>query len=225
VYPAAVATAKAEETRNRILDAALRLFQQRGFEAATMRDVATEAGVATGAAYYYYRSKEELVMAFYLRTDREAGEAFANVIASTKELKKRIRGLIEVKFEQFAAHRELLSALLKAGVDPRDPLSPFGEETREVREQNIAWFARAIEGSDMSVPKDVAPDLPRLLWMYQMGLIYFWIVDRSPDQRRTQRLLDATLDLVVQLLRVSSLPLMGPLRKRALKVLRAIDDE
>lgn len=229
VYPANVtsrgATAKAEETRNRILDAALHLFQQRGFEAATMRDVATEAGVATGAAYYYYRSKEELVMAFYLRTDREAGEQFANVIASTKELKKRIRGLIEVKFEQFAAHRELLTALLKAGVDPRDPLSPFGEETREVREQNIAWFARAIDGSDVSVPKDIAPDLPRLLWMYQMGLIYFWIVDQSPEQRRTKRLLDATLDLLVQLLRASSLPLMGPLRKRALKVLRAVDTD
>jgi AcrR family transcriptional regulator len=225
VYPAAVATAKAEETRNRILDAALRLFQQRGFEAATMRDVATEAGVATGAAYYYYRSKEDLVMAFYLRTDKEAGESFANVITSTKELKKRVRGLIEVKFDQFAAHRELLKALLKAGVDPRDPLSPFGEETREVREQNIAWFSRAIEGSDVSVPKDVAPHLPRLLWLYQMGLIYFWIVDQSPEQRRTHRLLDATLDLVIQLLRVSSLPLMGPLRKRALKVLRAVDED
>ena len=54
-------TAKAEETRNRILDAALRLFRERGFAQTTMRDVATEAGVATGAAYYYFRSKEELV--------------------------------------------------------------------------------------------------------------------------------------------------------------------
>ena len=63
---------KAEETRNRILDAALRLFRERGFAETTMRDVATEAGVATGAAYYYFRSKEDLVMAFYLRTDQEA---------------------------------------------------------------------------------------------------------------------------------------------------------
>lgn len=218
-------TAKAEETRNRILDGALRLFRERGFEQTTMRDVAAEAGVATGAAYYYYRSKQDLVMAFYLRTDEQSREAFAKAIASSKELKKRVRGLIEVKFEQFAEHRGLLTALLKAGVDPRDPLSPFGEETRRVREDNIEWYARAIEGSDVTVPKEFAPHLPRLLWMYHMGLVYHWIIDTSPGQRRTARVLDATLELIVQLLRISSLPLMGPLRKRALKVLRAFEDD
>jgi AcrR family transcriptional regulator len=220
-----MATAKAEETRDRILDAALRLFRERGFEQTTMRDVAAEAGVATGAAYYYYRSKEDLVMAFYLRTDAEAGEVFAKIIASSKELKKRVRGMIDAKFAQFAEHRSLLAALLKAGVDPRAPLSPFGSETKEVREDTIAWYARALEGSDVSIPKDIAADLPRLLWMYHLGLIYFWIIDESPGQRRTQRLIDATLDLLIQLLKISSLPLMGPLRKRMLKVLRAVDEE
>jgi AcrR family transcriptional regulator len=219
------ATPKAEETRNRILDAALRLFRDHGFDQTTMRDVATEAGVATGAAYYYYRSKEDLVMAFYLRTDQEARASFQKAISSSKELKKRIRGLIEAKFVQFAEHRSLLTALLKAGVDPRERLSPFGTETKPVRDENIAWYERALEGSDVSVPKDLAPHLPRLLWLYHMGLIYYWIVDESPEQRRTRRLLDATVDLVVQLVRVSSLPFMGPLRKKALKVLRAFEEE
>jgi AcrR family transcriptional regulator len=220
-----MATAKAEETRARILDAALRLFQRKGFAETTMRDVASEAGVATGAAYYYYRSKEELVMAFYLRTEEEARAVFAQVIASTKDLKKRIRGILDAKFAQFAAHRSLLTALLKAGVDPRDPLSPFGPETREVRDDHIHWYARALEGADITIPKDLAPHVPRLLWLYHMGLIYFWITDESPAQRRTQRLVDATLDLLIQLLRVSSLPLMGPLRRRVLKVLRAVEEE
>lgn len=212
-------TPKAEETRNRILDAALRLFQRKGFDETTMRDVAAEAGVATGAAYYYYRSKQDLVMAFYLRTDEESREIFAEVIASTRSLRKRIRGIIDAKFAQFAEHRGLLTALLKAGVDPRDPLSPFGDETRQVRDDSIAWFARALEGSDTAVPKDVAPHLPRLLWLYHMGLIYFWIVDDSPGQVKTARLVDGTLDLILQLLRIGSLPFMGPVRKRALKVL------
>ena len=58
-----------------------------------------------------------------------------------------------------------------------------------------------------------------------MGLIYYWIIDQSPEQRRTWRLLDATLDLIIQLLRVSSLPLMGPVRKRLLNVLKAVEEE
>ena len=219
----ALVTSKAEETRNRILDAALALFRKRGFAETTMRDVAVEAGVATGAAYYYYRSKEDLVLAFYVRTDQEAREIFAEAIASSKKLEKRLRALIEGKLEQFAEHRALLTALLKVGADPRDPLSPFGEETRAVREENIAWYERALEGSDVKLPADIAPDVPRLLWLYHMGIVYFWITDSSPNQVRTQRLLDATLDLIVQLLKASSLPFMGPLRKRALKALRAVE--
>lgn len=221
---APMATAKAEETRARILDAALRLFRERGFDATTMRDVAAEADVATGAAYYYYRSKEDLVMAFYLRTDEEAREAFTKAIGSTKDLRKRLRGIIDAKFDQFVEHRTLLTALLKAGVDPRDPLSPFGRETKRVRDENIAWFARALEGSDVKVPKDLAPHLPRLLWLYHVGLIYHWIIDESPSQRKTKRLVEVTVDLIVQLLRVASLPLMGPLRKRALNVLRVLEE-
>jgi len=220
-----MATPKAEETRNRILDAALHLFRERGFDETTMRDVAAEAGVATGAAYYYYRSKEDLVLAFYLRTEEESAETFAQIIASTKDLRKRVRGIIDAKFEQFAAHRTLLTALLKTGVDPRNPLSPFSHETKQVREDHIAWYARALDGSDLKVPRDLAPHLPRLLWLYHMGLIYYWIIDDSPKQRRTWHLLDATLDLVVQLLRAASLPFMGPLRKRALKVLRAVEED
>jgi AcrR family transcriptional regulator len=220
-----MSTPKAEETRTRILDAALRLFRDRGFEQTTMREVAAEAGVATGGAYYYFRSKEELVMAFYLRTSDQAQEPFAAAIAANKDLKKRIRAMIDLKFAQFAEHRELMVALLKAGVDPRDPLSPFGDETRDVRDATIAWYERAVEGSDVTVTKDLAPYVPRLLWLYHMGLIYFWIVDTSPGQRRTHRLVEATLDLVIQLLRASSLPFMGPLRKRALKVLRAVEEE
>ena len=71
-YPLAVATAKAEETRERILDAALALFRDKGFAQTSMRDIADAAGVATGAAYYYYRSKEDLVLAFYNRVPLDA---------------------------------------------------------------------------------------------------------------------------------------------------------
>lgn len=221
----ALPTVKAQETRERILDAALTLFRERGFDRTTMRDVAAEAGMATGAAYYYFRSKEDLVMAFYLRTNEAARQPVEELLASTKDPRKRIRGLIELKFRQFSEHRILMKALLRAGIDPHDPLSPFGEETRAIREENIGWYARALEGAAIRVPADVLPHLPMLLWLYHMGLIMLWIIDDSPGQRRTERVTDVSLDLILQLLRISSLPLMGPLRKRALKVLRAFQEE
>ena len=53
------------DTRLAILDAALELFAERGYAETTMRAIAVHAGVAPSHAYYYFRSKEELIQAFY----------------------------------------------------------------------------------------------------------------------------------------------------------------
>jgi len=189
-----------------------------------MRDIAGQAEVATGAAYYYFRSKEDLVMAFYVRTADEARGVLPLQIDRSRDLKKRLRTIIDHKFEQFAGHRALLVGLVRIGIDPKHPLSPFGNETRPMRDESVAFFRRALEESSTKIPADLRDDLPRLLWMYQMGLILFWLFDDSREQQRTKRLTDGTLDLVVRLIQLSSLPLMGPLRKRLLSLLRSIDD-
>ena len=222
-YPLAVATPKAEETRERILDAALKLFRERGFDATTMRDIAAAAGVATGAAYYYFRSKEELVMAFYVRTAEEARDIIPAEIGRSRDLRKRIQSIIDLKLQQFEQHRRLMVALVRIGIDPQHPLSPFGEETQTMRDESIEFFRLAITDAKPSVPKDLAADLPRLLWLYLMGVILFWIFDESRGQRKTRVLLDGTLDLVVRLIQISSLPMMGPLRKKLLGIVRAVD--
>lgn len=216
------ATAKAEETRERIVDAALLLFRDQGFDETTMRDIAAAAGVATGAAYYYFRSKEELVMAFYVRTAEEALELLPGLMARSSDLRKRLRSVIELKLSQFAEHRRLLIALVRIGIDPKHPLSPFGKETEAMREESIDAFRAALHGSNLRIPKELQGDLPRLLWLYLMGIILFWIFDESPGERKTRTLLDGTLDVIVRLIRLSSLPLMGPIRRRLLKTLHAV---
>jgi AcrR family transcriptional regulator len=217
-----VVTAKAEETRERIVDAALKLFREKGFDEATMRDIAAEAGVATGAAYYYFRSKEELVMAFYVRTAEEARTLLPPALQRSSDLRKRLRTVIDLKLSQFADHRRLLIALVRIGIDPAHPLSPFGKETQAMREESIDSFRLALQGSNVRISKDLQADLPGLLWLYFMGIILFWIFDDSPKQRRTRVLLDGTLDLIVRLIRLSSLPLMGPARRRLLTTVRAV---
>jgi AcrR family transcriptional regulator len=206
---------KTEDTRSRILNAALELFRERGFAETTMREIAVRAGVATGAAYYYFASKDAIVMAFYQRAMEDMREELEEVLEGSKDLRRRLTGLIEAKLKYFEPSRRLLAAL--AGhVDPATPLSPFSEATREIREQDAATFARAIEGGNVRVPEDLRAALPRILWMYQMGLILFWIHDASPEQRRTLALVEKSVALVVRLLRLSSLPLMRPLRKQVL---------
>lgn len=52
-----------EDRREQIIDAAMRVFAQKGFARASNRDVAREAGITTGLIYYYFESKEDLLKA------------------------------------------------------------------------------------------------------------------------------------------------------------------
>jgi AcrR family transcriptional regulator len=214
---------KSEETRTRILDAALTLFRERGFEQTTMREVAQAAGVAVGAAYYYFDSKDAIVLAFYERAQAEMLPSIAESLSRAKTLEARLRTVISGKFDYFAPNRRLLGAL-SAHTDPEHPLSPFGRETRAIREADIALFERAATDSGVKLPPSVRPYLARLLWMYQMGLILFWVYDNSPAQRRTQLLYDKTLKMLLITLKIAGVPLLRPLHRLAGELLAIIYD-
>jgi AcrR family transcriptional regulator len=215
---------KETDTRSRILEAALALFRERGFASATMRDIAARAGVASGLAYYYFDSKDAIVLAFYQRAMDEL-PARLEAAHEARKLAPRLRALIEAKFEYFQPDRRFLGALMAHAADPASPLSPFGEPSRPVREQDFAQFERAIRETGTVVPRDLAPHLARILWFYQMGLILFWIYDRSEGQHRTRDLLDVSLKLVVLLLRAATLPLMKPVRRHVLQIVALVEHQ
>jgi len=216
---------KAEETRSRILDAALNLFRERGFDQTTMRDIAAAADVAIGAAYYYFESKEALVMAFYHQANEAMHEHIEAVLHRKTDLRTRLRGVIDVKFEYFGPNRKFLGALLRHAADPEHPLSPFSAETRDIRELDMRHFSEALDGSNLRLTEDLLPHLPKLLWLYQMALILFWIYDRSAGQVRTERLVDKSLAIVVSLLKLSKSPFLRGVRRTAIELLEAVEDQ
>ena len=213
--------AKSDETRARILAAAMDLFRRNGFTQTTMREIASQAGVALGAAYYYFDSKDAIVLAFYEHAAQEMEPLLEEALSGKKNLEERVRAMLEVKLHYFEPNRALLGAL--AGhTDPRNPLSPFSSETRDIRERDMQFFARALADSNVKAPADLADLLPAMLWMYQMGLILFWIYDRSEDQKLTRSLVDQSAGVVTGLIKLSSLPLMRPVRKRVVRLVETI---
>lgn len=217
-------TPKSEETRKRILTAALRTFRQRGFDVATMREVAAEAGVALGAAYYYFDSKDAIVMAFYEGAQEEMAPALNGILSRSRTLEERLRGIIGQKIEYFAPNRALVGAL-SAHIDPEHPLSPFSKATAAIRDRDVSLFARAVEESRLRLPASILPYLPRLLWLYQMGILLFWVYDRSPGQQRTEILFDKTLRMMMLALKLAEVPLLKPLYRPAGELLRVIYGE
>ncbi len=215
-------TQRAEDTRRRIYESALALFREKGFEQTTMRDIAAKTGVALGGAYYYFASKEAIVLAFYDEMQQSSHEEILAAMKGHKKLRDRLRCVLEKRFELLEPNRSFCDALFRHAPDPQDPLSPFSKETSVIRERSIEHLRVALEGSEVKVPADLRPHLPNLLWMYQMGLILFWLYDRSPKQERTVKLMEKSLGFLVNLLRLAGLPLMKPLRRNVLELLEAV---
>lgn len=198
------ATPKAQATSGKILDVALRLFRTKGFDNTTMRDIAAKAGVATGAAYYYYPSKDAIVMAFYQRTFDEMQTKIQKVLDAPGSLEVRMRELIRVKLEHFGPNRGVLRGILRNGADPKHPVSPFSAETKAFREMEIGWFRRLVGDEGVRLPGELEARIPEVLWVLHIGMIFFWIADDSPRQLHTRRLIDQGMSTATALLRLSS---------------------
>jgi AcrR family transcriptional regulator len=210
------------ETRERILEAALALFRERGFAEATMRDIAARAGVATGLAYYYFESKNAIVLAFY---DRATHELPARLVQAHthRTLPARLEAIVLAKFDYFMPNRRFLAALMAHAADPSSPLSPFSEASTAIRTFDIAQFDRALTDTHTAMPRDLAPHMAKILWLYQLGMLLFWFYDRSPGQKRSRELLDASLKIVVALIRLSNIPLLKPARRSVLNIVHILE--
>ena len=68
---------------------------------------------------------------------------------------------------------------------------------------------QAMEGSDLRVHAGLRSRLPLLLWLLQMGIIFLWVHDTSPEQARTRRIADLSLSLLLRLLALTTAPIPG----------------
>src|SRR4029077_2811713 len=96
---ASAKTQKGDQTKALILETALEIFQERGYEQTTMRAIAEKANVSLGNAYYYFRSKEYLIQAFYHRTHEEHLAASFPAIEKEQTLRARLLSVMRLKIE------------------------------------------------------------------------------------------------------------------------------
>lgn len=212
-------SARGEESRMKIVEAALALFREKGYEDTTMRAVAERAGVALGSAYYYFKSKEELLQAYYAQSHERHARAVEPILAREKTLEGRLKAVLQSKIEGDEPYHRFAGLLFRTAGDPLSPLNPFSPESSPTRQAATALMARVIEGARVRVPTDLKARLPDLLWLFEMGVILFWVHDQSPRRIRTRNLIEHGTALVVRLISLASNPFLAPLRKRALRLL------
>jgi AcrR family transcriptional regulator len=214
-------TPRAEQTRAAISEAALALFRERGYEAATMRAIAERAGVSTGNAYYYFGSKEELIQEFYARNHAEHLAASREVLETQADFSARLSGTVRALVDVLAPYHSFAASFYKHAAEPASPLSPFSPQSSPARLASIGLYRDVVEGSTIRMGAGVREQLPELLWLYSLGITLYWVHDTSEGCNRTLQLIDATVPLIAQLVALSRLPTL----RRTLGDLIAIIDK
>ena len=113
--------ARSKQTKEKIIQAAIQLFQDRGYEKTTSNDIAAEAGVSVGSFYVYFTDKRQLLLTIF---DRLADELFKNIFDGMRpehlfdsELRGRIKqavaNAIVDKQKHSGLHRVIQELVLK----------------------------------------------------------------------------------------------------------------
>lgn len=101
-----------QRTRGKVIDAARNLFAQRGYDAATIRDIAREAGMSTGAVFANFQDKAELFEAVLSEDMIKLAEALKAAAASETSLRARLLAVLTAGYHNSLEQLPLVQAVL-----------------------------------------------------------------------------------------------------------------
>ena len=85
-----MARPKSEDKRNAILDAATRVFAERGLTAAPTSEISRRAGVADGTLFTYFKTKDDLINALYREIKLELADAMMSEFPAQEECSHQV---------------------------------------------------------------------------------------------------------------------------------------
>jgi AcrR family transcriptional regulator len=178
-------TAEGAAARSRLYATAITLFGERGYEAATLREVAARAGVSPGLLYKYFPNKRAVVLALY----DDLSDTFAREAAVVPEGRWRDRFIeaVEISLRVLGPHRVTLRALAPAIVGDVEE-GVFARRTAFSRLRVQTVFQDVVVAARDAPVRPLAEAIGRLLYLLHLAVILWWLLDKSHGQRATQAL-------------------------------------
>jgi len=191
------AEAKAE-TRDRIIEAAARLFTTDGWENTTTRGIAAASGIAAGTLFNYFETKEAIVAAL-MSEALEAAQAEVRKRRGADQLpdeslEEELFALIWTELKSLKEYRKFLPAAAETILSPMRH-SVAGSPGESLRMNHLKAVEDIVGAHRPAVP---LPQLTlQLYWTLYLGVFAWWAADHSPKQEDTLALLDHSLKLFV----------------------------
>ena len=145
-----MARPKSEDKRNAILDAATRVFAERGLTSAPTSEISKEAGVAEGTLFTYFKTKDDLINALYREIKLELADAMMSGFPRKKSVRTRLQHVWDGYVNWGVTNREkrrVLAQLQVSGMLSKESLeagsAPFGEMQNTIRDAIERHILRA----------------------------------------------------------------------------------
>lgn len=172
---------EAEQTRQDVLDAALKVFGEKGYAAATLNEIATRAGVTRGAIYWHFKNKAEL----YNTLLKKAASISAQVVEAAAGEGGELPEILErvfVRLLQAVEDDPMLRATLELELFKTAQLSELAESKKQrlkAGEQLVAGIAEVMRSGVQQgfLNEDLDPLLmARAFVGFQNGMIRLWLM-------------------------------------------------
>jgi AcrR family transcriptional regulator len=171
-----------DNRRERLLDAAARLFSEQGFHAASMRDIAKAVGMLSGSIYYHFASKEDLLLAIYEEGVRRVAEEVERAAAHADDSWARLEAACAAHLRGLLAHRDYARVMLQTSPDEAGSAGP---RIRELRRDYEARFRGLIE--ELPLPKEIDRHYLRLLLFGALNWSQVWFRDGGDSPETVAR--------------------------------------
>ena len=168
-----------QETGDRLVDAAVRLFADRGFAATTVADITSAADVGKGTFFNYFPSKEHILIAL---GERQVGKiaAAAGAINSGIPIREQVRCIVHQLVAGWLRSKRLIRTMLGIGLG-NEAMTPLLEGLLpQGRGHMQVLFAEAQRRGDLR--RDLsAADLARMLQQFMLGTQIVWSLHAAAD--------------------------------------------
>ncbi|MBX2838875.1 MAG: TetR/AcrR family transcriptional regulator [Gammaproteobacteria bacterium] len=190
-----------EKTRLRLLEAAVDVISEKGFDKASMREIARRADVADATIYNYFSTKEKLLYGYCEYVQRQVMEKLKAIDDFHEySLRDQLHQLVETELQTWLPAREFLQEVFaQTYAAPVVGHELLADTKALLKLMVVDLLDGAIEAGE--IPEQPYQDLlPTLFWDYQTAILAYWLKDTSDDFANTTKLVDQSSDIVAQLL-------------------------
>lgn len=166
---------------SRLLDAAARLFRQKGFAATGLREIAGDAGVLPGSVYYRFPTKEALLVALMERAVERAIAAVRSAASETSDPTERVRLGLRAHLRLLLSRDDSVHVLL---YEWRSLTGPARDDMVRLRDRYEAFWDGMLYEAEGAGRLRMGADL-KLVRLFGFGAVNWVATWYSPDGERT----------------------------------------